>query len=54
MRSDWPAWRRFRELRGKASHTDNEAVAKDVVAETPSFMEEAAHLLSELQGRTPP
>ena len=54
MRSDWPAWRRFRELRGKASHTDNEAVAKDVVAETPSFMEEAAHLLSELQGRNPP
>ena len=28
LRSAWPAWRRFRELRGQASHTDNEAVAK--------------------------
>ena len=54
LRSDWPAWRRFRELRRKVSHTDNEAVAKDVVAEIPSFMEEAAHLLSELQARNRP
>jgi nucleotidyltransferase substrate binding protein (TIGR01987 family) len=54
LRSDWPVWRRFRELRGKTSHTYDEAVAKDVAAEIPSFMEEAAHLLSELQARNRP
>ncbi len=54
LRSDWPAWRRFRELRGKTSHTYDEAVAKDVVAEIPSFMEEAAHLLNALQARNRP
>ena len=51
LRSDWPVWRRFRELRGKTSHTYDEAVAKDVAAEIPSFMEEAAHLLNALQAR---
>jgi len=51
LRSDWPVWRRFRELRGKTSHTYDEAVAKDVAAEIPSFLEEAAHLLNALQAR---
>ena len=51
LRSDWPVWRRFRELRGKTSHTYNEAVAKDVAAEIPAFLEEAAHLLNALQAR---
>ena len=51
MLSDWPVWRRFRELRGKTSHTYDEAVARDVAAEIPSFMEEAAHLLNALQAR---
>ena len=54
LRSNWPAWRRFRELRGKTSHTYDEAVAKDVAAEIPGFMEEAAHLLGELQARNRP
>lgn len=54
LRSDWPAWRRFRELRGKTSHTYDEAVAKDVVAEIPAFVDEATHLLSELQARNRP
>lgn len=51
LRSDWPVWRRFRELRGKTSHTYDEAVAKDVAAEIPAFLEEAAHLLNALQAR---
>lgn len=51
LRSDWPVWRRFRELRGKTSHTYDEAVARDVAAEIRSFMEEAAHLLNALQAR---
>jgi nucleotidyltransferase substrate binding protein (TIGR01987 family) len=54
LRSDWSAWRRFRELRGKTSHTYDEAVARDVAAEIPSFMEEAAHLLGALQARNLP
>lgn len=52
--SDWPAWRRFRELRGKTSHTYDEALAQDVAAEIPSFLEEAAHLLNALQERNRP
>ena len=51
LRSDWPVWRRFRELRGKTSHTYDEAAAKDVAAEIPSFLGEAAHLLNALQAR---
>lgn len=51
LRSDWPVWRRFRELRGKTSHTYDEAVAKDVAAEIPAFLEEATHLLNALQAR---
>jgi nucleotidyltransferase substrate binding protein (TIGR01987 family) len=54
LRSDWAAWRRFRELRGKTSHTYDEAVARDVAAEIPSFVEEAAHLLGALQARNLP
>ena len=54
LRSDWPAWRRFRELRGKTSHTYDEALAQDVAAEIPSFLEEAAHLLNALQERNRP
>lgn len=49
--SDWPAWRRFRELRAKTSHTYNEAIALEVVAEVPAFLAEAAHLLDQLQQR---
>lgn len=54
LRSGWPAWRRFRELRGRTSHTYDEAVAQDVAAEIPSFLEEAAHLLTALQARNRP
>jgi len=49
--SDWPVWRRFRELRAKTSHTYDEAVAQDVAAEIPSFLDEATHLLRALQAR---
>jgi nucleotidyltransferase substrate binding protein (TIGR01987 family) len=49
--SDWPRWRLFREMRGKTSHTDDEAVALVVVAEIPAFLEEARHLCTQLQAR---
>lgn len=51
--SPWPAWRRFRELRGKTSHTYDEAVALEVVAAIPAFLNEAQHLLARLQERNP-
>ncbi|UZJ44974.1 nucleotidyltransferase substrate binding protein [Marinimicrobium sp. C6131] len=51
LRSDWPTWRRYRELRAKTSHTYSEDVALIVVAEIPDFLLEARHLLNELQKR---
>ena len=52
LRSDWPRWRLFREMRGKTSHTYDENVALAVVADIPAFMEEAQFLLGELRSRT--
>jgi nucleotidyltransferase substrate binding protein (TIGR01987 family) len=51
LSGDWPAWRRYREMRGKTSHTYNEAVALDVVQAIPGFLREAEHLLSQLVER---
>lgn len=51
LRSDWPTWRRYRELRAKTSHTYSEDVALIVVAEIPDFLLESRHLLNELQKR---
>jgi nucleotidyltransferase substrate binding protein (TIGR01987 family) len=51
LRGDWPVWRRFREMRTRTSHTYDENSALDVVAGIPTFLEEAEHLLSELQRR---
>ena len=52
LRSDWPRWRLFREVRGKTSHTYDEHVALAVVADIPAFMEEAQFQLGELRSRT--
>jgi nucleotidyltransferase substrate binding protein (TIGR01987 family) len=52
LRSDWPRWRLFREMRGKTSHTYDENVALAVVADIPAFIEEAQFLLGQLQART--
>ncbi len=48
---DWPDWRGFREMRGKTSHTYNEAIALEVVGGIPRFLEEAVHLRDKLQER---
>lgn len=47
--SDWPQWRRFRDMRGKTSHTYDEAIALEVVASIPDFQREATYLLEQLQ-----
>lgn len=51
LSSDWPLWRRFREMRARTSHTYNAQIAAEVVAAIPTFLTEAEHLCSELQKR---
>lgn len=51
LRGDWPAWRRFREMRARSSHTYDARTAQDVVAAIPDFLAEAAYLSAELQRR---
>lgn len=51
LKSDWPAWRRFREMRSRTSHTYNEEVAQVVVAGIPEFLAEASHLRDQLRDR---
>jgi nucleotidyltransferase substrate binding protein (TIGR01987 family) len=51
LRGDWPAWRRFREMRARTSHTYNAKVASQVASAIPEFLQEAEHLYDELQRR---
>jgi nucleotidyltransferase substrate binding protein (TIGR01987 family) len=51
LRGDWPAWRRFRELRAKTSHTYDEEIALEVVACIPEFIEEVRVLRDRLDAR---
>ncbi len=51
LRSGWPAWRRFREMRARTSHTYDANVASQVAAAIPAFLEEAEHLYTELTRR---
>lgn len=51
LRGDWPAWRRYRELRSKSSHVYSAEIAAEVVAGIPDFLAEAQHLRDVLQER---
>jgi nucleotidyltransferase substrate binding protein (TIGR01987 family) len=51
LRAEWPAWRRFREMRGPTSHVYDAKAALAVVAAIPEFLAEAEHLCSELLRR---
>jgi nucleotidyltransferase substrate binding protein (TIGR01987 family) len=51
LRSDWPAWRRFREMRARTSHTYDVKAASQIAAAIPAFLDEAEHLYAELQRR---
>jgi nucleotidyltransferase substrate binding protein (TIGR01987 family) len=51
LRADWPAWRRFREMRARTSHTYDAKIASLVASAIPAFLEEAEHLFAELQRR---
>lgn len=47
----WSAWKIHREMRSKTSHTYDEEIAIEVVQSIPAFLEEARHLLKQLQER---
>lgn len=50
---DWSSWKIYREMRSKTSHTYDEEIAIEVVQGIPAFLEEASHLLKQLQERNP-
>ena len=51
LQAEWPAWRRFREMRTRTTHTYDIKVALQVVAAIPAFRDEVQHLLAELRRR---
>ena len=51
LKSDWAAWKLFREMRAKTSHTYDEDVAQTVVQVIPAFIEEARFLAQQLELR---
>ena len=51
LRSEWPAWRRFREMRTRTSHTYDAKAALQVVSAIPAFLAEVKHFCAELQRR---
>jgi len=51
LKSDWSAWKLFREMRAKTSHTYDEEIAQTVVAVIPNFIEEARYLAQQLKLR---
>jgi nucleotidyltransferase substrate binding protein (TIGR01987 family) len=51
LRGDWAAWRRYRDMRARASHTYSAVVAEQVVAGIPDFLVEAGYLCDQLRRR---
>ncbi|OIQ98464.1 nucleotidyltransferase substrate binding protein like protein [mine drainage metagenome] len=49
MRSDWPVWRTYRDMRAKTSHTYDEAIALEVTRGIADFLDEAEYLLARLE-----
>ena len=51
LRAEWPAWRRFRDIRTRTTHTYDADTAAAVVAEIPAFLEEVEYLCAQLRQR---
>ncbi len=49
--AEWPAWRRFRDIGTRTTHTYNAGTAAAVVDEIPAFLQEVEFLCAELQRR---
>lgn len=52
LHQGWPAWRTFRDMRARTSHTYDESTASAVVDGIPDFLQEARFLLDRLQGES--
>jgi nucleotidyltransferase substrate binding protein (TIGR01987 family) len=48
---NWPRWKAFRDMRARTSHSYDEAIALDVVAGIPAFLDEARYLRDRLRER---
>jgi len=48
---EWADWKKYRELRAKASHTYDEDIAREVAGSIPVFLREAEALLERLQAK---
>lgn len=48
---DWPAWKSYRDMRSRTSHTYDEVQALEVVAGIPAFLDEAKFLRDQLRRR---
>lgn len=51
LRDDWPAWRIYRDMRARTSHTYSASVAAQVVNCIPDFLTEATYLRDQLRQR---
>jgi nucleotidyltransferase substrate binding protein (TIGR01987 family) len=51
LRGEWLAWRRFRDIRTRTTHTYDASTAAEVVREIPAFLAEAEYLCAELKRR---
>jgi nucleotidyltransferase-like protein len=51
---DWRRWKTFRDMRARTSHSYDEAVALEVVAGIPAFLDEARTPRDRLQARLKP
>jgi nucleotidyltransferase substrate binding protein (TIGR01987 family) len=51
LRGDWPAWRRYRDMQARSSHTYSATAAQQVVGIIPEFLLEAAYLRDQLRQR---
>lgn len=47
----WDVWKDYRKARGTTSHTYDRAKADEVLEVVPRFLQEARHLLAELESR---
>ena len=54
LRSDWSAWKSYRQARTDSSHTYDAAKAEAVFAVAPQFLQEAKVLLQRLLARSTP
>lgn len=51
LRGTWPDWKHYRDMRAKTSHSYNENVALEVVANIPAFLAEASELRDRIKAR---